>query len=527
MLDDIRMFARYARGLPRFLRHSLTPEDCARLVTGHIQAKEESFLQLVERGIFLYPKSPYRKLLRWAGLTFEDVTNLVRQHGIEGALGRLYQAGVHISLDEFKGALPVRRTGLELSVTAQDFDNPLLARHFEGETGGSRGAGRRLSFDFDLFTYDAASRVFFLDAFGIASRPMAIWRPVPPATSGLKHTLLHAKVGRTVERWFTQNQLSWRPSGLRYSVFTNYALYGSRLWGKPLPLPEYTPMANAVQVARWLVAKKREGTPAHLDALVSSGIRVCAAAKEHGLDIAGTLLRVGGEPFTPAKARVAEEVGVRVASHYAMNEIGSVALACGNPVTPDDAHLLKGKVAVIQRERSLGEGEVSVGAFYFTTVLTSCPKIMLNVDVGDYGVLTRRECGCPLGAIGFDEHVHTIRSYEKLTSEGMSFIGSSLQELIEEVLPRNYGGNSTDYQFVEEEQLGLPKISLLVSPRLGAIDEAQLVRKVLEFLASPSGAHKMMADFWEQGNTLHVVRREPYPTSSSKIQTLHLIRRKE
>jgi hypothetical protein len=525
MLDDVRMFARFAWGLPRFLRHPLTREDCAKLLAKRLQTREESFLRLVQRAIFLYPRSPYRKLFQWAGLDFEDVARLVRYHGIEGALDRLYEAGVYVGLDEFKGVRALRRTGLELPVTAQDFDNPLLEKHFEGRTGGSRGVGRRLSIDFDLLTHDAACRAFFLDAFGVASRPMAVWRPVPPDASGLKQTLLHAKVGRTVERWFTQNKLSWLPGGLKYSVFTHYALYASRLLGRPLPAPEYTPIANAVDVARWLARKKSAGTPAHLDTLVSCAIRICTAAKEHGLDIAGTLLRVGGEPYTPAKARVVEEIGGRAASHYAMSETGAVAMACGDRAAPDDAHVLKGKVAVIQREKSLGGGDMPVAAFYFTTVLTSCPKIMLNVEVGDYGVLTKRRCGCPLETVGFDEHVHTIRSYEKLTSEGISFIGSSLHVLMEDVLPRAYGGDSTDYQLVEEEQDGLPRISLVVSPRLGPIDEARVVATVLQFLASPSGAHKMMADFWEQANTLRVVRREPHATSASKILPLHLIRK--
>jgi hypothetical protein len=96
---------------------------------------------------------------------------------------------------------------------------------------------------------------------------------------------------------------------------------------------------------------------------------------------------------------------------------------------------------------------------------------------------------------------------------------------MEDVLPRAYGGDSTDYQLVEEEQDGLPRISLVVSPRLGPIDEARVVATVLQFLASPSGAHKMMADFWEQANTLRVVRREPHATSASKILPLHLIRK--
>ena len=31
-----------------------------------------------------------------------------------------------------------------------------------------------------------------------------------------------------------------------------------------------------------------------------------------------------------------------------------------------------------------------------TTLLLSTPKIMLNVDSGDYGEICRRDCGCPM-----------------------------------------------------------------------------------------------------------------------------------
>ena len=52
-------------------------------------------------------------------------------------------------------------------------------------------------------------------------------------------------------------------------------------------------------------------------------------------------------------------------------------------------------------------------------------------------------------ALGYTTHIHTIRSWEKLTSEGMTFCGHDLIRLIEEVLPARFGGRPTDYQFVE------------------------------------------------------------------------------
>ncbi len=149
---------------------------------------------------------------------------------------------------------------------------------------------------------------------------------------------------------------------------------------------------------------------------------------------------------------------------------------------------------------------------------------MLNVEVGDYGVLSERACNCPWHALGYPLHLHTIRSYEKLTSEGMHFMGVELVNLVEEVLPARFGGHPTDYQFVEEEENGLTKVSIVVSPRVGAVNESQLVEAVLASLGSRAGGNQMMAQYWQDGKTLRVVRREPYATSASKIQTLHVIK---
>jgi hypothetical protein len=45
-------------------------------------------------------------------------------------------------MEEFKGRRPIARPGLELPVSPEDFDNPLLERHYEASTGGSKGRAR-------------------------------------------------------------------------------------------------------------------------------------------------------------------------------------------------------------------------------------------------------------------------------------------------------------------------------------------------------------------------------------------------
>jgi phenylacetate-coenzyme A ligase PaaK-like adenylate-forming protein len=247
------------------------------------------------------------------------------------------------------------------------------------------------------------------------------------------------------------------------------------------------------------------------------------AAIDGALDIAETLFVLVGEPYTQAKAAVVTKTGSRAASHYAMVEAGAIGIACQAAEALDDVHLLSDKIATIQRDKHVGGNGMAVGALFHTTLLPASPKVMLNAESGDYGVLEDRECACGAVPAGFRSHLHTIRSYEKLTSEGMSFLGGDLLSLVEQVLPSRFGGNPTDYQLVEREQDGLTKVSLVVSRAVGELDQDEVVRAVLEFLRSRGFAENMMADVWAQSRTLQVVRSDPHGTPGGKILPLRTL----
>jgi hypothetical protein len=210
-----------------------------------------------------------------------------------------------------------------------------------------------------------------------------------------------------------------------------------------------------------------------------------------------------------------------VACHYSLAEIGRLANACGAPEAPDDVHVAVDKIALLTREVEPAEG-VTIPGLVATSLLPSAPKVLINVELGDYAVRTNRACGCAWAGLGFTEHLHTIRSYEKLTSEGMHFIGADLIDLVEQTLPARFGGGPTDYQFVEEEENGLPRVSLVISPGIAIADTGAVVSTVLSSLAARSAANRMMADIWRDGRTLRVVRRDPFATRVGKIHALHV-----
>ena len=291
------MAGRYAAGLPAFLRHPLSPSDCRRLIAEQLAARTGSFLDLVDRAVFRRAGSPYLPLFVSAGIGYPELKRLTTVYGVEEALEKLRDAGIWLSLEEFKGRKPIVRNGTSYPVNSEAFDNPLIESQFEGRTGGSRGPARRLLLDLDLLSHDAACHALHLEAFGLTGRPFGVWRPAPPDNSGIKKVLMQARLGRSVDRWFIQAPLRARGGDLKYFLFTWQTLLRCRLSGIPQASPEYTPLAQARVVASWLAEQCRAGRPAYLDTLVSSAVRVAQAATDAGLDIRGSFFRVGGEPL--------------------------------------------------------------------------------------------------------------------------------------------------------------------------------------------------------------------------------------
>lgn len=276
---------------------------------------------------------------------------------------------------------------------------------------------------------------------------------------------------------------------------------------------------NVVALAE--MSKTRPGCC--LTTFASSAVRVCVAARNEGLDLQRVSFITIGEPLTDAKRREILSVGARPIPRYAITEAGIVAYGCGAATAPDDMHLLRDNLAAIQCPRQVRGANIQVPAFYLTSLLPTSPKMLLNVESGDYGVMEHRECQCLFGQLGYTAHLSSVRSYEKFTSEGVTFVGTDLLRIVEEVLPRRFGGDVTDYQVVEDDgPEGLPQLFLQVSPRVGEIDESDVIRTFLQELGGPAEAQKIMSDMWQQASTLKVRRALPGATRAGKVFPFHL-----
>jgi hypothetical protein len=515
---------RFSRDLRRYLREPMGHEEALALLARQRQTREQRFLDTLRAGVYENPHSPYLSLLELAGAAFDDVAALVTREGVEAALGRLFEAGVYVTLDEFKGLRPIRRPGFELVVAAADFDNPLVTGALQATGGGTRSRGRRLVFDLDHITDDVPNHVLLVDAFDVARAPMVLWRPAPPGAAGLRRALIHAKAGGTTAAWLSQSVVPGWFTLPSQRLVSEVVARGSAGLPVAIPRPRDLPLDRAVDVAGRLARLRGQGRPAHLQTSVSSAVRVVAAAGDAGIDLTGTFIGVGGEPLTDARARLFEAAGCRYSSFYSMTDCGQIGVGCADRRAPDDVHLNDGKVAVIQPVPAPEAGAgPAPAALYCTTLLPTSPKLLLNMETGDSGVIEARECGCLSGAAGLRRHLRKVRSYEKLTTEGMHFAGEILLSLVEDALPARFGGSPTDYQFVEDRRGALSKVHVVVSPRVAPVRDADVVACVLDRLSAGSAGNRMMSAYVEQAGALTVERREPYATPTAKIGALHVL----
>jgi hypothetical protein len=512
------MYSRFAVELPGFLRRRLTVAEARDIVRRGLAERETGFLKVTRRAIFDNPGSPYRRLLELARCEFADIERSVKARGLEATLRELRRSGVYFTFEEYKGRTPVVRDGEVVPVRSTGFDNPFVNRAYQVTTGGSTGAGTRVAFDLETMAAQVPHLLLGRDANGLLGAPGAIWRGALPDPTGIGLMLREVPYNGLPVRWFTPvPRESFRPK-LKDRLATTAIVRAMRLFGAPCPWPEPLGIDSAVVLAQWAAEAVRQHGRCVVGTQVSLAVRICVAALEAGIRLDGVAFRSGGEPFTPARFRVVARTGARLVPHYVSVDTGPIGIACPRPATEDDLHLLSDCLALIQHPRQVLDSDLEVDAFYFTSLLPTAAKILLNVESDDYGIVEERSCGCPLEELGYNIHLRGIRSFGKLTGEGVTLVGSEMVHILEEVLPARFGGSPFDFQLLEEEdEHGLTRLTVLVSPRLSIESEEQITACVLEALGRSSVAADIARALWQQAGTLRVRRAEPVWTRRGKF----------
>jgi hypothetical protein len=143
--------------------------------------------------------------------------------------------------------------------------------------------------------------------------------------------------------------------------------------------------------------------------------------------------------------------------------------------------------------------------------------MQIMFEIGDFGKLTIKGCDCLFGQLGMNVHISEVRSYDKLTGEGMTLLGSELNEIVGEAI-ENADGGPDDYQFWEtQDSSGLNKLVIAISPEIQNLNEKEFIDTILKKLKIRDIAGSIASQIWGQAGTLQVVRANPRMTIGHKM----------
>jgi hypothetical protein len=522
---DIRgRFALYAE-VREFLRERITVQQAKDEVRISLDQRAERFLMLARTHIYERPGSPYLKLLKIAGCELSDLEALVRRHGIEPALERLAAEGVYLTSDEFKGKKEIVRGARSFRVTPEDFERRYAPGGFAIESSGTRNRPLRLVIYLDWLRIRTFATGVFFAAHDLFSYSHAIYDAILPG-GAVNHILINAKLGKATDRWFARRVPEITPlHALAHHLTTYLIVLAGKRHGPGFPIPRFIEVEEIERIVRWIEKEKRKKKACYVTTIASSAARIARAAWEMGIPLDGTKFNVSGEPFTEAKEEAIRKVGASVTSRYSYDGSPNAGLGCATPRYRDEVHVNQNVLALVRHPAPLDIAGSPIHPLLCTTLHAEAPRMLFNVANGDYATLEERNCGCELERAGLTLHLHHIRSFEKLTSEGMNYFYGELFELLEKLFPAEFGGGPGDYQLVEEEDKnGQTRLTLVVHPEVGPIQDDALLARLREGLAVGPWANKFRSEIWRDAGTFRVQRRVPYTSPRGKILPLHFPR---
>ncbi len=505
-----------AGGVRKLLRYPVTIEEARATVGQRLTSRAPDFLAMARR-ILARPSSPYAHLLARAGCAYGDLERMVIRDGLELALLALHRAGVYLSIDEFKGRSPVRRGGATLEIDPASVHSAATTARLLARSSGSRGGALPVPVSVPWVRDTAIDKCLALEARGGLRWVHAVWGV--PGGASIVHLLRLAALGAIPARWFSQLDPAALDLATRYRWAPRVVHWAGRTTGVALPMPEHVPLGAPLAIARWMGDVLQAGRTPYLHTYTSSAVRLCLAALDAGLDIEGAQFLLEGEPVTEARLAIIRRAGAQAGCRYAAMEAGPIGYWCLAPEAPDEIHVV-GDLHVIVQPEPAARGHPR--PFLLTSLRPTAPIEMLNVSLGDVAVATSRRCGCPLDECGWGTHLHTIRSFEKLTVAGMTLPDAAVVRTLDETLPARFGGHPTDYQLVEDTTAAAgPALRLLVDPRLGALDAGAVVDQFLGGIGQAGDAERVMAEAWRAAEILRVERRPAHTTATGKILHVH------
>ncbi len=490
-----------------------------------LDTREEMFLTLAQSKIYEVPTSPYLPLLKYAGCEISDLHTQVCSYGLEKTLEQLAREGVYLTSDEFKGKKPVVRGNFSFRVSPTHFTRQESSSGYGIQSSGTRNEPIRSIISLDWLAVRTPVVGVFFAAHDLFSHAHAVYDGILPASGGVNTLLTYSKLGVVTDRWFARTIPvdSWLERQYHY-LLTNLIVQAGKRYSSGFPRPDFTNLSEIYRIVRWVGQKNREGKACCITTPASNAARIARVASDMGTSLQGTKFVVTGEPYTEAKRQLIEQVGARGMSRYAFGGGLNLGFGCANPRFIDEIHVNQHLLALISHPEPITNELPTVHPLLCTTIHPLAPRFLLNVENGDYVKFEQRECGCELEKSGLTLHLHRIRSFEKFASEGMNYFYADLYDLLEKILPTEFGGGPGDYQLVEEEDVaGQTRLTLRVHPAVANLNEALVLARVREALAAGTREQRFMTKVWQAAQTLRVMRQMPYASPRGKILPLHIL----
>jgi hypothetical protein len=522
--QDIVMGMKFLSHLPSYLRNPVTLQEAEETLRSRLRNRESDFLFLLKNGIYSQPYNPYRKMLELVGCEYGDLEKLVRKEGIEQTLEELFRNGVFLSVNEYKGRIPADRGQTEFDVYPQLLSNPLTSTHLKTHSSGSSSQNVFVPLDLAFVRDRCITNRMLMEARKGALWRCAVWG-VPGNTDIVRVLELQGSGFRNVQ-WFSQVKQNAPGLHPRYRWSIRAINLASTMARAGLPSPQFAPLSDPSPIVHWIRGILDRGETPHITTWVSPALRICKTAASLGIDISGSQFTVGGEPLTSTRQAYFHKSGVAVVPRFMSVETAYMGYGCLNPEQIDDYHSMNDFTTLIQAGREGKKYGLPPAAILVTSIRPTAPLILLNLSLGDQAEFTQRACGCSLEKLGWTNHIHSVRSFEKMTSSGMTFLDSDLMLILEEVLPSRFGGSPIDYQLIEDEiEEGSPRIQLLIHPDIGPVVEEDALNTFFEAIGKGSGAEKVMSLQWKSSGMISVQREKPRTTETGKV--LHILRTKK
>ncbi|HEY7320988.1 MAG TPA: hypothetical protein VIE89_25770 [Candidatus Binatia bacterium] len=523
--SDLKGMLALMRAVPEFFSERLNLQRAQEEIKRDLDHREEKFLSLVHAQIYGRADSPYLKLLKLARCEFSDLRTQVRRFGLERTLKQLAEEGVYLTADEFKGKKEVLRGGKSFRVTASHFECPDSTAGYRTQSSGTSNQPIRSFVSLNLLAIRAPVTYLFFAAHNLFSHSHAMYDAILPGSAGINNLLIYARMGVVADRWFARKiPINNKIEATYHSLMTLLVTRAAQHIHRGFPKPEFLESDQIEQIVHWVEDQRSYKKACCITTAASNAARIARAADRLAIPLDQTRFIVSGEPFTESKRKVIERTGARATTRYAYGGSINIGFGCANPLHTDEIHVNQHLVALLPNPRPLENGGSSFQPLVCTTLHPSFPRLLFNVESGDYGYLTQRDCGCALGNIGLSLHLHHIRSFEKFTSEGMNYFYGDLFELVEKILPAEFGGGPGDYQLVEEEDgRGQTRLSLMVHPTVGELDESRLLARLQEGLAQGSRGNLFMSRLWQDSGTFRIKRAIPHASGRGKILPLHIV----